>query len=134
MNKNYNTKSLNINSIGSIFVCLIMFFAVCMVFMMLYNTLAAKRVHPERTIVQSQASYSNNERITIEEYNQISKGMTFEEVKSIIGQINSFEKDRSLSINTIFEKTWYGYGSGTYATITFKNGHVLKKEQVGLSW
>jgi hypothetical protein len=85
--------------------------------------------------IQSQVSgvTDESEYITLSEYNQITTGMTYEEVCSIVGS-NGTESASSGDDNyKIVIVTWYGNGvAGSNANVTFTNGAVTGKAQVGL--
>lgn len=74
-----------------------------------------------------------SEYITLEEYNKIETGMTYEEVAEIIGSsgtVSSQVESNSIKIVII---TWYGNGvAGSNANVTFTNNTVSGKAQVGL--
>lgn len=74
-----------------------------------------------------------SEYITLEEYNSIQTGMSYEEVKEIVGSpgtVSSQTESNNISIIII---TWYGNGvAGSNANVTFTNNAVTSKAQVGL--
>ncbi len=75
----------------------------------------------------------NSEYITLEEYNKIETGMTYEEVAEIIGSKGTVSSQVEMNgiNNTII--TWYGNGvAGSNANVTFINNEVQGKAQVGL--
>ena len=65
-----------------------------------------------------------NVTITLEEYNNVNIGMSYEKVKEIIGG----------GCNKIEENIYFcsGKRAGTNATLTFKNDILINKSQVGL--
>ena len=74
-----------------------------------------------------------SEYITMEEYNQIDNGMTYEEVTEIIGSQGSLSSTVTANGTTIEIYTWYGDGvAGSNANVTFTNDSVTGKAQVGL--
>lgn len=74
-----------------------------------------------------------SEYITMEEYNAIETGMSYDEVKEIVGssgEISSQVESNSIKIVIV---TWYGNGvAGSNANVTFTNNEVTGKAQVGL--
>ncbi len=76
---------------------------------------------------------NDSEYITLEEYNKIETGMTYEEVAEIVGSsgtVSSQVESNGLKIVII---TWYGNGvAGSNANVTFTNNAVSGKAQVGL--
>lgn len=85
--------------------------------------------------IQRAVSGVNNESeyITLEEYNKIENGMTYDEVKNIVGSAGTETATSSGYGVTITMVTWYGNGiAGSNANVTFQNGLVTGKAQVGL--
>ena len=73
-----------------------------------------------------------SEYITKEEFNKIETGMTYNEVKKIIG--SSGELTSKVEGVVVIEMyTWYGNGTaGSNANVTFQDGKVTGKAQFGL--
>lgn len=75
----------------------------------------------------------NSEYITMDEYNQIDTGLSYEEVKKIVGsdgEVTSQVESNGIKIVII---TWYGDGmAGSNANVTFTNDEVTAKAQIGL--
>lgn len=73
----------------------------------------------------------DTEYITLEKFNQIENGMSYDEVVEIIGVegtvLTSIELD-----GTITTYEWYAKGALSYATVTFEDGVVTSKMQIGL--
>lgn len=76
---------------------------------------------------------ANDEYITLEEYNQIQAGMTYEEVQEIVGSPGTISADSTVAgVRTVIV-TWYANPKiGTNANVTFQNDAVVSKVQVGL--
>lgn len=75
----------------------------------------------------------NDEYITLDEYNQIQAGMTYEEVREIVGSAGTVSAETSMAGIHTFMVTWYGNPStGSNASITFQNDAVISKAQFGL--
>lgn len=85
-------------------------------------------------IQKSVSGVSNeSEYITMDEYNQIETGMSYNEVKEIIGSEGELTSTSSVSGYTVAIYTWYGNGvAGSNANVTFTNDEVTGKAQVGL--
>lgn len=76
----------------------------------------------------------NSELITMKEYNQIATGMTFDEVKEIVGSAGEISAQSKVNDIEIIIVTWYGNKlTGANANVTFTNGEVTGKAQVGLN-
>lgn len=74
-----------------------------------------------------------NEYITMKEYNSIETGMSYDQVKEIVGssgEVTSQVDSYGIKIMMI---TWYGNGMvGSNANVTFTNDEVSGKAQIGL--
>ena len=74
-----------------------------------------------------------SEYITMEEYNKIKMGMTYEEVKEIVGSAGEVTSQAGSGGYNITIITWYGNGvAGSNANVTFTNNEATAKAQVGL--
>ncbi len=71
----------------------------------------------------------NSPEITLQEFNQLSKGMSYEEVAEIIGSdgIQSAPDDDSTKM-----LIWDGVVKGSFASIEFKKNQLTRKMQVDL--
>lgn len=75
----------------------------------------------------------NDPSITLEEYNKIQIGMTYDEVVSIIGSAGTETTTSSVGEYTMSMISWEGNGLlGSNAYFTFQNGEVTAKSQFGL--
>lgn len=83
--------------------------------------------------VISQPASVGDEYITLDEYNQIQVGMTYEEVQEIVGSAGTVSAETSMAGIHTFIVTWYGNPTiGTNANVTFQNDAVVGKAQAGL--
>ena len=74
-----------------------------------------------------------SEYITLDEYNKIDTGMTYDEVKEIVGSEGTVSSQVESNGYKIVIITWYGNGTaGSNANVTFTNDSVSGKAQVGL--
>lgn len=89
----------------------------------------------QNKLIQKQVSgvSSEDEYITKEAYKKIETGMSYDEVKKIVGsegEISSQVESNGIKIVIV---TWYGNGvAGSNANVTFTNDEVTGKAQVGL--
>lgn len=79
----------------------------------------------------------NSEKITMEEFEQIKTGMTYEEVVAIIGGTGELSSEVNLGMGDEYITqiyVWYGEGAFSIgnANITFQGGKVVAKAQFGL--
>ena len=85
--------------------------------------------------IYEHSANKNDELITMDEFNQIQTGMTYEEVINIIGSGGTLTSDVSIGDEKYHTQiyTWYGNTiTGANANVTFQNGKVVGKSQVGL--
>lgn len=77
---------------------------------------------------------NDSEYITLEEYNNIEMGMSYEEVTNIIGSNGIVSSEVNSNGYEIKIVTWYGKGiAGSNANVTFTNGKASAKAQAGLN-
>ena len=73
------------------------------------------------------------DRLNLEKFNKIETGMSYQDVVNIIGEEGTVLSESEIGNikSTIY--SWYGEGSiGANANVTFQNGKVVSKAQVGL--
>lgn len=76
---------------------------------------------------------SEEEYITLEEYNKIDTGMSYEDVQTIVGSPGTITSQVESNGIKIIIVTWYGDGvAGSNANVTFTNDAVTGKAQIGL--
>ena len=76
---------------------------------------------------------STGEGLTLEVYNRIETGMTYDEVAGLIGAEPDSQSTMDLMGSEVLTCIWYGEGSvGANATIQFQDGTVTSKAQSGL--
>ena len=75
----------------------------------------------------------DSEYITLDEYNKIETGMTYEEVVEIVGSNGTVSSQVESNGYKVVIITWYGNGiAGSNANVTFTNNAVSGKAQIGL--
>jgi hypothetical protein len=74
----------------------------------------------------------NSPSMTLDEFNRIATGMSHDEVTGIVGSPGTLSAQSSVGGFTDEIYSWQGSGSGN-ANVTFQNGSVVGKAQVGLS-
>lgn len=78
----------------------------------------------------------NSKYITLEEFNSLKTGMTYEEVCEIIGSEGELVSEVNITEETYHTKMyiWYGSGiTGANANFTFENNKLMSKAQMGLN-
>lgn len=75
----------------------------------------------------------SSEYITMDEYNQIDTGMSYEAVQEIVGSAGEISSQVEMNGIKMIVVSWYGNGvAGSNANVTFTNNEVTGKAQVGL--
>lgn len=77
-------------------------------------------------------SSGDDVEITLEQYNSIETGMSYDEVVSLLGGEGSLLSDSEISGYTAQVYQWNGTSLGANATVTFSDGKVMSKSQFGL--
>lgn len=74
----------------------------------------------------------NTSYMTLEKFNKIQIGMTYEEVVSIVGSEGTLSSEASAGNITTKMYYWYAKNKISNAVISFTNGKVDGKTQIGL--
>lgn len=81
----------------------------------------------------SSSSLTPDQYITLNEYNQIQMGMSYDTVCSIIGGYGTITYESQAGNLSFRGLRWQGNGNPySYASIVFQNGKVSSKSQYGL--
>lgn len=84
----------------------------------------------------SNATNTNDTKISLEEFNQIETGMSYEEVVEIVGGEGTVLSESDITGDGQYKTTiysWDGNGMlGASANVTFQGGKVISKAQFGL--
>ena len=108
------------------------------------STDKAKESNPPATITNEvegtaspdEAEEINPSTISLEDFNAISTGMTYEEVVNIIGSEGEVLSEVDIGMGEEYKTTmytWKGEGSlGANANVTMQGGKVTAKAQLGL--
>lgn len=83
---------------------------------------------------KSQAGISESSQVTVtaEQYDKVQTGMTYDEVKKIMGGDGESLSETEIAGQTAEMYTWSGGSLGSNCTISFTNGEVSAKSQFGL--
>ncbi len=74
----------------------------------------------------------NGPEITLDEFNQIETGMTYDEVATIIGSDGTLSSESTFNDTTTQLYIWYGKNGIANANFTFQNDSLISKAQLGL--
>lgn len=75
---------------------------------------------------------SSSVTVTMDQYNQVETGMSYDEVKTIMGGDGSVMSDTTLADQHSVIYSWSGSALGSSCTVTFINDAVSSKSQAGL--
>lgn len=73
-----------------------------------------------------------DEKATLEKFNKISTGMTYQEVVDIMGEEGTLSTESSYGSQTMQVYSWSASNGISNATVSFMNGKVSGKSQIGL--
>ena len=97
------------------------------------NTQTSSSVNEsEVQTTENEKTATKDVKVTLEQYNQIKDGMTYEEVVEIFGGKESTSSESEIAGIKSEIKTWNGNGTFSVATIGFTDGEVSSKSQTGL--
>ena len=97
---------------------------------------AAETEKPKETATPEEPIIKARNFLTAENFQKIETGMTYDQVKAIIGPANEESASASTGQGTEFATsmvmlTWKG-SWGASGNVTFQDGHVVAKAQLGL--
>jgi len=92
---------------------------------------------PNDIMKGSSADIINSEdSITLDEFNKIEAGMSYEQVRDIVGGEGTLGSSVDMGVGDEYKTQiyqWTGSGSiGANANVTFQGGKVISKAQIGL--
>ena len=70
--------------------------------------------------------------ITLSEFNRIENGMSYEQVKEIVGCEGTVNSDTEIMETRMTIYSWYGIDGISNANITIQNDKLINKTQIGL--
>lgn len=76
-----------------------------------------------------------SEKMTLEKFNKINMGMTYEQTVSIIGEEGTIMSENNIGNDEQYHTImyyWYSNDGVSNANVTFQGGKVVSKAQVGL--
>ena len=84
------------------------------------------------TDTQTTSENSEDVKVTLEQYNKIEDGMTYDEVVSIFGGKETSSSESEVAGIKSQIMTWNGNGNFSVVSIGFTDGKVSSKSQTGL--
>lgn len=70
--------------------------------------------------------------ITLEEFNKIENGMTYEQVKEIVGCEGTVNSDTEVMGSKMTIYSWYGKDGISNANVSIQDNKLINKTQIGL--
>lgn len=70
--------------------------------------------------------------ITLDQFNKIENGMTYDQVKDIVGCGGTVNSETEVSNIKMTIYSWYGKDNISNANVTVQNGKIISKAQIGL--
>lgn len=99
----------------------------------LFGVLAGLYIsNPSDFSTESAPSQQESTKVTLDKFNKIETGMTYEQVVDIIGEEGTLSTESSAGKQTMKIYYWYAENGIFNATISFMNGKVNAKSQIGL--
>lgn len=86
-------------------------------------------------MTSNQSETAETSKITLEKFNQIQTGMTYQEVVGIIGEEGTVLSETDIMNDEQYKTTmyyWYGEDGISNANVTIQGGKVISKAQIGL--
>lgn len=86
-------------------------------------------------MTSNQSETAETSKITLEKFNQIQTGMTYQEVVDIIGEEGTVLSETDIMNDEQYKTTmyyWYGEDGISNANVTIQGGKVISKAQIGL--
>ena len=84
------------------------------------------------SVANDTSTEQENIRVTLQQYNQVQDGMTYDEVVSIFGGKENSSSESEIAGIKSEVKTWNGNGTFSVVSIGFIDGKVSSKSQTGL--
>ena len=84
------------------------------------------------SVANDTSTEQENIRVTLQQYNQVQDGMTYDEVVSIFGGKENSSSESEIAGIKSEVKTWNGNGTFSVVSIGFTDGKVSSKSQTGL--
>ncbi len=82
--------------------------------------------------IQNNGDSENKCYISMEEFNEIKTGMTYEEVKNIVGCDGTVYSETELIGSKMTIYSWYGKDGISNANVTIQDDKLINKTQIGL--
>lgn len=72
------------------------------------------------------------QKVTLEKFNKLETGMTYKQVVEIIGEDGTLSTESSYGNQSLKVYYWYSSNGISNATVSFSNGKLTAKSQIGL--
>lgn len=95
-------------------------------------SLAGDTTNTQNTTQTGSSITQKQEKMTLEKFNKIKTGMTYKEVVAIAGEEGTLSTESSYGNQSMKIYYWYASNGISNATVSFMNGKVTAKSQIGL--
>ena len=96
------------------------------------TTTSSQNVISDETTISENTQENKDVKVTLEQYNQVKDGMSYDEVVSIFGGKENSSSESEIAGIKSEVKTWSGNGTFSVVSIGFTDGKVSSKSQTGL--
>lgn len=111
----------------------ILFFGICVIIGAIVWNSSKEPPSVDNSFYNQTAPPSENSAcITLEEFNKLKNGMTYEQCAELIGGLGTLTSSSSIGNSTFDYYTWEGTTSFSTASLIFDNNHLYSKTQFGL--
>lgn len=95
-------------------------------------SLTGDTTNTQNTTQTGSSITQKQEKMTLEKFNKIKTGMTYKEVVEIAGEEGTLSTESSYGSQSMKIYYWYASNGISNATVSFMNGKVTAKSQIGL--
>lgn len=95
-------------------------------------SLVGDTTNTQNTSQTGSAVTQKQEKMTLKKFNKIKTGMTYKEVVAITGEEGTLSTESAYGSQSMKVYYWYASNGISNATVSFMNGKVTAKSQIGL--
>lgn len=113
------------NSAKAILLTIVLFVVLCAI-------INGGMTEGEKKELEESINDAVSQKITEDEYDSVDFGMTYDEVKEIVGGTGEIISESSVGGSSAMVVSYYGVTTGANANFTFLDGKVSAKSQIGV--
>lgn len=84
------------------------------------------------SLTSANSTEVQQQKVTLEKFNKLETGMTYKQVVEIIGEDGTLSTESSYGNQSLKVYYWYSSNGISNATVSFSNGKLTAKSQIGL--